>query len=111
MPDPEGPDPAAGLAFLKERVRPAVAPDPAEVGRLVGKLDAPVFTDRQAASAALHRLGRAGLLAGAKANIDGRGGVEAEDRLLVRGQPILTQDASGNIVDVLASVSVLHDDA
>jgi WD40 repeat protein len=54
-------DPATGLDFLKRHVRPAVAPNPADVAKHVAALDAPAFAERESATVALHRLGQGAL--------------------------------------------------
>ncbi|MBS0208528.1 MAG: hypothetical protein JSS27_06190 [Planctomycetes bacterium] len=46
------------VPFLRERVRPATAVDPALVTELIGRLDAPKFTDRQRATLELERFDR-----------------------------------------------------
>ncbi|MBX7105870.1 MAG: hypothetical protein K1X57_17430 [Gemmataceae bacterium] len=46
------------VPFLRERVRPAMAVDPAVVAELIGRLDAPKFADRQRATLELERLDR-----------------------------------------------------
>jgi hypothetical protein len=64
--------PRESVSFLAERLRPARAADPALVARLVGRLDAPAFEDRERAAEELKGLGDA---------------IEADLRKVLAGEP------------------------
>src|SRR5262249_2082826 len=51
--------PAEALPFLRQRMKPAAAPDAGHMRRLLAGLESPKFTERQRATADLEKLGDA----------------------------------------------------
>jgi hypothetical protein len=73
-------DPASAVALLKEKLHPTPVPTEADLNRVVARLAAKEFADREAASAELERFGPHAV-AGARARLAKTESPEVRDRL------------------------------
>jgi WD40 repeat protein len=84
--------PADAVPFLKARLKPAVAPAEDDVRKLVARLDAPAFPQREAAAAAIRELGDAAapaLRAVLKGGLSAEQAVRVERLLAEAEAPVL----------------------